>query len=445
MFAKVAEVFRVAELRKKIFFTLTLLAVYRLGFHVPLPGVDLDALERLRQNQGGLMAAFGILNALSGGAVGSCMVFSLGVMPYISASIIFSLLSKMVPSLEALAKEGQSGQRKINQYTRYATVPICLIQAFFIVNGLIKNAVHSGDPIIDRELFDGFFYRTALIFMLTAGTLFIMWLGEKITENGIGNGISLIIMAGILSQVPGMIYLTLVGQDSNPTQTFTMLGVVFVFVVGVIVYFTRAQRRIPIQQAKLTRGRRQLGGARHYIPLRVNSAGVMPIIFASALFIIPNLLSQVPGLAWMNEYFGYNSFFYAVAYVALIIFFAFFWTALMFQPNEMANNLKEYGAFIPGIRPGKRTAEYLENVMVRVTLAGSTFLAAIALFPQIAGTFFTGIEINLVYVLGGTSILIVVGVCLDLVDKINAHLVMRNYEGFTSGGTSSRWARGKAS
>jgi preprotein translocase subunit SecY len=424
--------------------TLGLLAVYRIGFHIPLPGVNLENLARIKEGTGGL-AAFGILNALSGGAIGSSMLFSLGVMPYISASIIFSLLSKMVPALEAMSKEGAQGQKKINQYTRYAAVPICLLQAFFIVRGLIaQDVANSQYPLIDPQLFNGFFYQIGIVLMLTTGTLFIMWIGEKITEHGIGNGISLIIMGGILSRLPSLTMMTLSSNSDNRMQALALITVMFVTVVVVIVYFTKAQRRIPIQQAKLTRGRRQLGGARHYIPLKVNSANVMPIIFASALFIIPNLLARVPGLSWMEEYLGYNSFFYLIAYTALIIFFAFFWTALMFQPTEMANNLKEHGSFIPGIRPGKKTANYLETVMVRVTLAGAAFLAAIALFPQVAATLFTDVQVGLVYAIGGTSILIVVGVCLDLVDKINAHLVMRNYEGFmATGGASSSWARGR--
>ncbi len=444
MLKKVVEVLRVPELRTKILITLSLLVVYRLGFHIPLPGVDLENLKKLQESQGGFMAAFGILNALSGSSISSCMIFSLGVMPYISASIIFSLLTKMVPSLEALSKEGAAGQKKINQYTRYATVPLCLVQAFFVVNGLLRGSiVGAQDPIIDPELFSSFFYRIGIICMLTTGTLIIMWIGEKITENGIGNGISLIIMAGILAQVPGMILLSINAQGESQVQVFATLIVIFVMVVGVIVYFTKAQRRIPIQQAKLTRGRRQMAGGRHYIPLKVNSAGVMPIIFASALFIVPQLIAQISWFSWADEYFGYNSFFYTLIYTALIFFFAFFWTALMFQPTEMANNLKEHGSFIPGIRPGKRTAEHLETVMVRVTLAGAAFLAAVALFPQVAASMFSGLQVGLVSVIGGTSILIVVGVCLDLVDKINAHLVMRNYEGFTAGKSSSTWARGR--
>jgi preprotein translocase subunit SecY len=443
MFAKVIEVFSVAELRKKILTTLGLLLAYRIGFHIPLPGVNIDVLEKTADTLGG---SLGILNALSGGAIGSSMLFSLGVMPYISASIIFSLLTKMVPSLEALSKEGQAGQRKINQYTRFATVPICLLQAFFIVRGLMASDVKTNtDPLIDPVLFSSFFYQLGLILMMTTGTLLIMWIGEKITENGIGNGISLIIMAGILATVPSLVRTTLSTNQENQTQALALIVCMFVCVVAVIVYFTKAHRRIPIQQAKLTRGRRQLGGARHYIPLKILSANVMPIIFASALFIIPNLLSNVPGLGWMDQYFGYTSFFYIVAYTALIIFFAFFWTALMFQPTEMANNLKEYGSFIPGIRPGKKTADHLEQVMVRVTLVGAAFLAGIALFPQIAANLFTDVQVGLVYVIGGTSILIVVGVCLDLVDKINAHLTMRNYEGFSSGAgnRSTSWARGR--
>ncbi len=451
MITRIIEVMHVPGLRKKIFFTLGLLLVYQLGFHIYLPGVNTEVVRRLAEGQG-FTAAFGILNALFGSAIGSCTLFSLGLMPYISAWIIFSLLAKMVPSLEQLAKEGAQRQRKINQYTRYATVPICFIQAFIVMQGMIGQEIASapaGHALIDPELFSNFFYRMGVVMMLTTGTLFIMWLGEKISEHGIGNGISLIIMAGILSRVPALLVYSFSADPEGRTQALTMIAILFIIVVGVIVFVTKAQRRIPIQQAKLTRGRRQLGGVRHYIPLKLNSAGVMPIVFASALFIIPNLLGQIPWLGWMNEYLGYGggagSYFYLLAYPALIFFFSFFWTALMFQPNEIANNLKEHGSFVPGIRPGKRTADYLEAVMVRVTLAGATFLAALAMFPQFAGRMISGVDIGLVYVIGGTNILIVVGVCLDLVDKINAHLVMRNYEGFMGGGGSeggaSSWAR----
>ncbi len=443
MFGKALEVLRVPELRKKILWTLGLLLAYRLGNYVLLPGVRPDEFrERLGTESGGVV---GILNALSGGALGSATVFSLGVMPYISASIVFSLLQKMVPALEQIAKEGQSGQRKINQWTRWATVPICIFQATVTVTTLIaKDVAESGaDSLIPPELFAGFFYKCALVTVLTAGTLLIMWIGEKITEHGIGQGTSLIIMAGIIARLPTQISSSFVGDPDNRKQFVAEIIAIFIISVLAVVFFTKAQRRVPIQQAKLTRGRRQLGGARHFIPLKVSAVGVMPIIFAQTLFVIPSMLGQAPGLGFINEYLGYESFLYLILYTALIYFFSFFWTAVMFQPKEMANNQKEHGSFIPGTRPGQRTAEFLEGVMVRVTLVGATFLAVIALFPYFANTFIgTAGGRGIAFAIGGTSILITVGVCLDLVDKINAQLVMRNYEGFTSGQASSgSWAR----
>jgi len=442
MLGKVIEIVRVPELRKKILWTLGLLFIYRLGNHILLPGVDPDAfLARIsRQGTGWI----GVLNVLSGGAIGSATVFSLGVMPYISASIVFSLLQKMVPALEQVAKEGQSGQRKINQWTRWATVPICLFQAYFIVSQLIARDVYGGSrPIIAQEDFENFFYRLLIILVLTTGTLFIMWIGEKITEHGIGQGTSLIIMAGIVASLPQQIHATTAGDIESPTRFWAEIAGLFVVIVMAVVFFTKAQRRIPIQQAKLTRGRRQLGGARHFIPLKISAAGVMPIVFAQTLFIVPNMLASVPWLSFMREYMGYDSFLYVLLYTVLIFFFAFFWTAIMFQPKEMANNLKEHGSFIPGIRPGQRTAEFLEGVMVRVTLVGSSFLVVIALVPQFANDLLGSAGRGLTYAIGGTSILITVGVCLDLVDKINAQLVMRNYEGFTGGQGGSGWARSR--
>lgn len=446
MFGKALEILRVPELRKKILWTLGLLACYRLGNYVLLPGVDpVEFRNRIGTQGGGIV---GILNALSGGALGSATVFSLGVMPYISASIVFSLLQKMVPALEQVAKEGQSGQRKINQWTRWATVPICIFQATVTVSTLISRDVGGERPLIPDSLWSFWLYKPALVLILTCGTLLIMWIGEKISEHGIGQGTSLIIMAGIIARLPIQVQTSLQGDPEHRTQFIAEGLVLFVVSVIAVVFFTKAQRRVPIQQAKLTRGRRQLGGARHFIPLKVSAVGVMPIIFAQTLFVIPSMLGEAPGLSFISEYFGYESFLYLLLYTGLIFFFSFFWTAVMFQPKEMANNLKEYGSFIPGIRPGQRTAEFLEGVMVRVTLVGAGFLAVIALFPHFANDLLgTSGGRGIAYAIGGTSILITVGVCLDLVDKINAQLVMRNYEGFTggSGGGSGggNWARNR--
>ncbi len=441
----IINLFRIKELRKKIFITLSILIIYRIGFHIPVPGVDYSQIAAMahKYETGGMGMIFGLMSTLSGGALGSCYVFALGVMPYISASIIFSLLVKVVPALERLSKEGAHGQKMINKYTRYATLLLCLIQSLFIIHGYLSDAV-STDQLIPPGLFSQWWYQLALVLTFTTGTIFIMWLGEQISEHGIGNGVSLIIMGGIIARMPSQFQM--LGSDleaSDMVPTFAKLtGLYLVIVVG-IVYMTKGQRRIPIQQAKLTRGRKVYGGQRHYLPLKVNQAGVMPIIFATALFIVPPLLGRMFDTKFFDDVFSWGSFWYIVFYVGLIYFFAFFWTALMFQPTEIANNLKESGGFVPGLRPGKRTSDYLENVMYRVTLAGATFLAIIAIIPQVISSQMENIPSYIAVNLGGTSILIVVGVVLDLVDKLNSQLLMRNYEGFTSGGASSAWAKGR--
>jgi preprotein translocase subunit SecY len=432
---KVLAIFRIPELRQKLWVTLGLLFIYRLGFQIPLPGVDLTQI-REAASKADQSALFGIMNAFTGAGIGNAVLFSLGVMPYISASIIFSLLTKVLPAFEALAKEGAAGQKKINQMTRLATVPICFLQGFFVLKGVIYNQSFGLMPAGGG----GFFYGLTIILALTAGTMFIMWLGEQITEHGMGNGISLIIMSGIVANLPTTLKKALHMRE-NAQSLAVALGVMWIVVVIVVVYLTRGQRRIPIQQAKLTRGRRVMGGQRHYLPLRVNQAGVMPIIFASALFIVPTVLATIPGMRWLGAYFNQAGFLYIAMYCGLIIFFAFMWTRLMFQPEEIANNLKEHGSFIPGIRPGKATADYLSFVLDRITLAGAVFLSVIAILP----TILVGqmrVDPMVAYFLGGTSILIVVGVALDMVDRLNAQLMMRNYEGFMKGGGAG-WTRAR--
>jgi preprotein translocase subunit SecY len=429
---KFLTILRVPELRSKFITTFVLLFIYRLGFHIPLPGIDLEMVA-VAANKADESALFGIMNAFTGAGVGQAVLFSLGVMPYISASIIFSLLTKVVPSLEALSKEGAAGQKKISQLTRLATVPICLLQSMFVVQAVIYNPAYELMPSGGS-----LFYTLAIMVALTAGTIFIMWIGEQITEHGMGNGVSLIIMAGIISRLPSTVTKAFsMREDSH--QLAVTLGLMWIVVVIVVVYLTRGQRRIPIQQAKLTRGRKVMGGQKHYLPLKVNQAGVMPIIFASALFIVPNVLGSMPGFGWLRSAFNPSSFTYMVSYTAMIIFFSFMWTRLMFQPDDIATNLKEGGSFIPGIRPGKATAEYLSFVLDRITLAGSVFLAVIAVMPNILiGNLH--VDPMIAYFLGGTSILIVVGVALDMVDRVNAQLVMRNYDGFMKGSKSS-WTK----
>jgi len=437
--------FRIKELRQKILLTLGLLIVYRIGFHIPIPGVDYSQIAEMAKGyeSGGLGLIFGLMSTLSGGALGQIVIFSLGVMPYISASIIFSLLVKVVPALEKLSKEGAQGQKMINKYTRWATILLCVIQSTFIIQGYLKDLVVQMQ-IIDPALFNNIGYRLVMILTFTAGTVFIMWIGEQITEHGVGNGVSLIIMSGIIARLPAQFQMLFNDLDATERMsTFsTLIGLYIIIVVG-IVYVTKGQRRIPIQQAKLTRGRKVYGGQRHYLPLKVNQAGVMPIIFAAALFILPPLLGKIFDTKFFDNVFAWGSFWYIIFYVLMIFFFAFFWTALMFQPTEIANNLKESGGFVPGMRPGKRTADYLESVMYRVTLAGATFLAAIAVLPHLISKQLQNIPPFIAVFLGGTSILIVVGVILDLMDKLNSQLLMRNYDGFIAGGTSSSWAKGR--
>lgn len=429
-----ANLFKVKEIRNKILITLGLLFCYRIGFTIPLPGVNAQRFLDLTESSSGFGRLFDMMNILTGAQLQQASIFSLGVMPYISASIILSLLVKVVPALEKLSKEGSTGQRKINRYSRLLTVPICLVQAFFVLFGVLAdpeaNMLHSGI----RENW-WLLYCIVVIVALTAGTLFIMWLGEQITEHGAGNGISLIIMAGIVSQLPTSFMALFRSGDGNETstsswQTMLLFLGAWTLAVVAVVFITKAHRRIPIQQAKQTRGRRVYGGQRHYLPLKVNHAGVMPIIFASALLIIPPIIGTQLGITFLEAFQQQTGFWYIVFYSGLIFFFAFFWTSLMFQPNDVANNLKEHSASIPGIRPGAPTAEFLEQTMVRITLAGAAFLAVVAVFPSLVGGSFGNLDTTLIYFMSGTSILIVVGVALDLVEKLNAMLLMRNYEGF---------------
>ncbi|MHC5021288.1 MAG: preprotein translocase subunit SecY [Planctomycetota bacterium] len=403
---------KIPELRRKLMITL-LIAAHAEG--------------------GGFGRIFALANLVSGGSVLSFTLFSLGIMPYISASIIFQLLGKVVPTLEQLQKEGESGRRKITQWTRYATIGIALVQGFFMMTAVLNIA----PQIKFTEMGTGSFIFVGLL-SLTTGTVFLMWLGEKITEHGIGNGASLIITANIIAALPGGVWQVVqqVAAGSTSVMAIAALSVVFVLTVVGVVFITQGQRRIPIQQAKHTRGRRQFGGQRHYMPLRVNMAGVMPIIFASALLMFPQMIFNLevfggPNGAlgrWINRTGGWP---YCLAYAILTYFFSYFWNQLIFSPQEMANNMKEWGSFVPGIRPGKKTAAFLEKSMTRITLAGATFLAFIAIFPLILLDW-TGIM--LVIFLGGTSMLIAVGVALDVVQKIESHLLMRHYKGFLGGG-----------
>ncbi len=442
-------VFKLPELRKKIFITLSLLFVYRIGFHIPLPGTNVLVLRGVEDQISG-NAVLGLMNVLSGGQLQFPVLFSLGILPYISASIIFSLLVKVIPQLEALSKEGPAGQRKINQLTRLATVPLCVIQGVILAFGQFKGMEGTvfGQNVTDYMVpilhSDSFFASLGGVVMivsgLTAGTLFIMWLGEQITEYGIGNGASLIIMAGIIAALPAAAG-RIIGDAVENRSRILIIAVLILSYVGVVlavVMITKGQRRIPIQQAKLMKGRRMYGGARHYLPLRVNMANVMPVIFAASLLMFPNLIATALGN--QEPLLSPGGWWYVTLEIVLIFFFSFFWTSMMFQPQEMANNLKEHGSFVPGIRPGRKTAEYLERIMVRITLAGAAFLAVIAIIPTIV-TGSLNVDWMTARFLGGTGILIVVGVALDLVDKLNAELMTRNYDGFMGSSASKKGAR----
>ncbi len=453
MLSAFLNIFRVPDLRNKVLFTLGLLAVYRIGFYVPLPGIDQSALsvyfESLKGGTGGLERLTEMFSMFTGGNLQQSTIFGLGIMPYISASIIFQLLGTVVPALEKLKQEGEMGRKKIQEYTRYSTVVICLIQALFWLSHInSQNLVYS-----EFTDWGGSFWPTLAFYLIgvlgmTAGTMFLMWLGEQIDEYGIGNGVSLIIMAGILARMPqAVIYVVQeasldVGSDkSMGPAKIIFLAMAFVGVVAGSILITQGQRRIPIQQAKQVRGRRTFGGQRNYLPLRVNHGGVMPIIFASSLLIFPGLAFSwlagiFPDSAFLSmlagEFVGIGSFLYVLSYVALVYFFAYFWTTVQFQPKEMSTSLRDNGSFIPGLRPGKRTADYLETVMTRITYVGAGFLALIAIIPQIIASAMD-IPISVSSFLGGTGLLIVVSVGLDLVQRVEANLIMRNYGGFLDG------------
>jgi preprotein translocase subunit SecY len=431
MLSRIANLFRVPEIRSRLWITFLFLVVYRIGHNVPVPTVNMELFKAvlLKQDENQFYA---LLNMLSGGSIAGAGLFALGIMPYISASIIFSLLAKVVPSIEAIVKEGSAGQRKINQWTRWATVPLAMLQAAIFTRSIYQQpGVFGGSAQLVES---GFFPAIATILAMTAGTVLLLWIGEQITEYGIGNGVSLLIMAGIIARLPENVRLLL--HTSTPITPVLLLLLFFTVVVGVV-YVTKGTRKIPVQYAKLMRGRRVYGGQRHFLPIKVNQAGVMPVIFSSSLLAAPGLVAGAIGWRWLQDATSYGSWWYTVADVALIYFFSYFWTSLMFNPAEMSKHMKEAGSFIPGIRPGRHTADFLQRVMVHMTLAGATFLAVIALVPAWVAQR-ADANAAIAQFLGGTSILIVVSVALDLVDKLNSHLLMRQYEGFMGGSSGSK-------
>jgi preprotein translocase subunit SecY len=445
MFRAFINVFRVPDLRNKVLFTLMMLAVYRIGFYVPLPGINQERLARHFQAIGGGAAqqAVELFSMFTGGDLGQSTIFGLGIMPYISASIILQILVTVLPSLEKLQREGESGRRKIMEYTRDLTVALCFIQAVFWLRYLNANNLAYGDYA------GGIPFALIVVLGLTAGTMLLMWIGEQIDEYGIGNGISLIIMAGIIARLPGVLIEIVQGLNLSGVargggmgpEKVLFLIVSFVAVVAGAILITQGQRRIPVQQAKQARGRRVVGGARHYLPLKVNHGGVMPIIFASSFLLLPGWLFGALSSArlwperlweWLGAAFLPGSYVYVLMYVLMVYVFAYFWVSIQFQPKELANNLRDMGSFIPGLRPGKRTADYLENVMERITFVGAGFLAIIAVIPSIVAVYLD-IPFRISAFLGGTGLLIVVSVALDLIQRLEANLIMRNYEGFLGG------------
>jgi preprotein translocase subunit SecY len=432
--AGIANMFRIPELRKRIFYTLALLAVYRIGIFVTTPGVDRTLLKAsLAQSQeegGGLM---NMVNFFSGGALEQASVFALGIMPYITASIIMQLMTVVIPALERMQKEGDQGRRKITQYTRYGTVLLSIFQGILLASWL-KGKMHDQLPVVNPEWgdsFGGFGFTLLTVITLTAGTAFIMWLGERITEKGIGNGISLIIFAGIVAGLPqGTYNLALLVKEDN-LEPIPALGLILVMAVTVaaIVFIERGQRRIPVQYAKRMVGDKQYGGQATHLPLKVNTSGVIPPIFASSILMFPATAASFIEADWMQKlqtalFFG--SWLYNSVFIALIVFFAFFYTAMTFNPVDVADNLKKFGGFVPGIRPGRATAEYIDHVLTRVTFTGAIYLAGICIMPMAILAFMPSVP----FYFGGTGLLIVVGVALDTAQQIEGHLISRQYEGF---------------
>ncbi|MCA9263564.1 MAG: preprotein translocase subunit SecY [Planctomycetales bacterium] len=444
MWQKIRIIFTIPELRRKILLTLLLLAIYRVGWHITLPIIDNTKIDPT-QGSGGFGKLMEMAAVFSASNLKQATIFGLGIMPYISASIIFQLLGSVWKPIEELQKEGEAGRKKINEYTRYATVVLCLAQSMAYVKFFVMNQDIVKPAFLNEAGTLSLPWQLVAVATMTCGTIFLMWLGEQIDEFGIGNGISLLIMAGILAQMPVAGYDLL--QKVNPTlgggintggiyiEHIVVLAVLFVAVIVGVVFITLGQRRIPTQSAKHVRGRRVFGGARHYMPLRINQAGVMPIIFASSLLMFPQMifgwLKRFSPSFWEpieQSFSDPQAFVHVILYVALIYFFCYFWTAITFNPKDMSENLKNVGTFIPGYRPGKRTADYLERVMVRITYVGAGFLALVAVIPMIV-TGSLNVSWTIASFYGGTALLIAVSVAFDLVQKIDNHLLMRNYPG----------------
>jgi preprotein translocase subunit SecY len=422
-------IFKIPELKKRILFTLALLIVYRVGVHVPVPGIDSVALASFFARAEGTI--FGIVNMFSGGAFQRLSVFALGIMPYISASIILQLLTVVIPHLEQLKKEGEQGRKKITQYTRYGTVVLSIIQGFGISVGLESMSAPSGAPVV---LLPGWPFRLLTVITLTAGTAFIMWLGEQITERGIGNGISLIIFAGIVCNLPAASINTarLLSTGEMGIFAILILLVLMVGVVGFIIFVEQGQRRIPVQYAKRVIGRKMYGGQSTHLPLKINTSGVIPPIFASSIIMFPATIGSFVEIPWIQSVTAAmrpGNIVYELLFVGFIFFFCYFYTAVTFNPVDVADNMKKAGGYIPGIRPGKRTADYIDKVLTRITLGGACYVSAVCVLPSLLITKF-----NVPFYFGGTALLIVVGVAIDTVAQMESHMLSRHYEGFLKKG-----------
>lgn len=447
MIASFANCFKIPELKKKILFTLGIVAAYRVGCYIPTPGINgsvlAEVFQRFQESAGGNM--FGVMNMFSGGSLEKMTVFALGIMPYISSSIIMQLLTAVIPALEKLSKEGQAGYHKINQYTRYGTLALAVVQSFFIALWLERG--FDGFQVVN---YPGWVFRFVTVATLSGGTLLLMWLGEQIQEKGIGNGISLIITAGIIASAPSalqMLVKMLSPQAGGGAQLQPLtLVVMIVFLVGVIIsitLITQAQRKIPVQYARRIVGRKVYGGQSTYIPLKVDTAGIIAIIFAQSILMFPATLASFMPFGWLQNAAGFmqrGGWVYYVMYSFLIIFFCYFYTAIVFNPVDVAENMKKHGGFIPGVRPGGQTADYLDFVMTRITLAGAIFICAIAVMPDAIMASFK-VPYLVASFFGGTGVLITVGVMLDTVKQIESHLVMRHYDGFMKSGQRVRGRR----
>ncbi|MCP4023355.1 MAG: preprotein translocase subunit SecY [Desulfobacteraceae bacterium] len=424
--------FKLPELKRKILITLALLFVYRVGVYVPTPGIDGAALESFFAQVSGLLS---MVNMFTGGAMERLSIFALGIMPYISSSIILELMSVVIPHLEQLKKEGDAGRKKKIQYTRYGTVVLSVIQGFGISVGLESMSSPAGVPIV---IDPGWSFRIITIITLTAGTAFIMWLGEQITERGIGNGISLIIFAGIVARIPQGTINTIRLMTTGEMGIFTIiiLAVLMIVVIACIIYMEQAQRRIPVHYAKRVVGRKMYGGQTSHLPLKINTAGVIPPIFASSIIMFPTTVAQFINMPIMQNIaamFSPGEIWYYILYIGFIIFFCFFYTAVQFNPDDVAENMKKNGGYIPGIRPGKRTSEYIDKVLTRITLGGALYVSAVCVLPTILMD-----QFNVPFYFGGTSLLILVGVAIDTISQIESHLITGNYDGFLGRSGGSR-------